>query len=125
MRIVLALLFSLTTAGAAFAQDPVKVDPAHYRVLFENSHMRVLEYRDQAGYKAPMHSHPAYMTYVTAGGKTKVMLPNGETKVNEHAGSEFACNPPTQHATENVGSTDTQEVVVEFKDAANPCSSTQ
>jgi quercetin dioxygenase-like cupin family protein len=125
MRLVLTLLFSLTTAVVTFAQDPVKVDPAHYRVLFENAHMRVLEYRDKAGYKAPMHSHPAYMTYVTAAGKTKVMLPSGEMKVNEHAGSEFACHPPTQHATENIGSTGTQEVVVEFKDAANPCSSTQ
>jgi hypothetical protein len=35
MRIVLALLFSLTTAVVTFAQDPVKVDPVHYRVLFD------------------------------------------------------------------------------------------
>jgi hypothetical protein len=57
-------VFLLTFSTILIAQDPVKVDPAHYRVLFENAHMRVLEYRDKPGDKAPMHSHPAYMTYV-------------------------------------------------------------
>jgi hypothetical protein len=122
MRIVLALLFSLTAAVVVSAQDPVKVDPAHYRVLFENAHMRVLEYRDKPSDKAPMHSHPVYMTYVTGAGKTKIVQPNGETNVEDTAGSEFACRPATQHATENVGNTPTQELLVEFKDAMNPCS---
>jgi hypothetical protein len=93
MRIALTLLFSLA-AVLAFAQDPIKVDSAHYRVLFENEHMRVLEYRDRLGSKAPMHSHPMYMTYTTGGGKTKVMLRSGETKVNGEYGQRI-CLPPS------------------------------
>jgi beta-alanine degradation protein BauB len=61
MKTLSLLLFLLTTSIIAFAQDPVKVDPMHYCVLFENAHMRVLEYRDEPGDKAPMHSHPAYI----------------------------------------------------------------
>jgi hypothetical protein len=113
MKTLSLLLFLLTTSITGFAQDAVKVDPAHYRVLFENTQMRVLEYRDKPGDKAPMHSHPAYMTYVTATGKTKIVQPNGETSVENTAGSE------------NVGNTPTQELLVEFKDANNPCSGTE
>jgi quercetin dioxygenase-like cupin family protein len=120
MRILPLLLFLSATSIIVSAQDPIKVDPAHYHVLFENAHMRVLEYRAKPGDAAPMHSHPAYMIYVTAAGRTKVTLPNGEMKIDESAGSEFECLPPTQHATENVGTTDTQELIVEFKDATDP-----
>jgi len=123
MKSLFVLLSIATTL--AFSQDPVKVDPAHYHVLFENTHMRVLEYRDQPGDKAPMHSHPVYMTYVTGAAKTKIVQPNGETNVQDTAGSEFACRPPTQHATENVGNTPTQELLIEFKDATNSCSEPQ
>ena len=125
MKAILVCSILLAVSIAASPQDPVKVDPSHYRVLFENAHIRVLEYRDKPGDKAPLHSHPAYMTYVTGAGKTKVTLPDGKASTDENAGSEFDCHPPTQHATENVGSTDTQELLVEFKGATNPCSPEQ
>ena len=28
------------------SKDPVETDPEHYRVIFENERVRVLEYRD-------------------------------------------------------------------------------
>lgn len=125
MKIEWLFLLFFTTSIAALAQDPVKVDPTHYRVLFENSHIRVLEYRDKPGDKAPMHSHPSYMTYVAGPGKTKFTRPNGSTSVDDEKSSIFECLPPTQHAMENVGTTDTQEVLIEFKDSPAPCSGTR
>jgi hypothetical protein len=122
MKAILVFSILLTVSTSASAQDPVKVDPVHYCVLFENAHMRVLEYRDKPGDKAPMHSHPSYMTYTAGPGKTKFTLPDGSTSVDEEKESLFEGLPPTQHATENVGSSDTQEVLVEFKDSTNPCS---
>jgi len=122
---ILSLLISIAAATVACAQDPVKVDPAHYRVLFENAHMRVLEYRDKPGDKAPMHSHPAYMTYVTGSGRVRDTLPNGESSVDEIVGSEFACLPPITHEGQNIGTTGIQELLVEFKDETNPCSPMQ
>jgi beta-alanine degradation protein BauB len=125
MRILPLFLFPFAVTLVVSAQDPVKVDPAHYRVLFENTHTRVLEYRDKPGDKAPMHSHPAYMTYVTGTGRFKDILPSGETSIDEIVGSKFDCRPPTTHAGQNVGNTATQELLVEFKDATNPCSGQQ
>jgi beta-alanine degradation protein BauB len=125
MRILLLLLLLPAASIVGCAQDPVRVDPVNHRGLFENEHIRVLEYRDKPGNKAPMHSHPAYMTYVTGTGKTRIVQANGESNVEDTAGSEFACLPASQHATENVGNTPSQELLVEFKDVTNPCSSTQ
>jgi beta-alanine degradation protein BauB len=121
MRIATVLLLAVLSI-VALGQDPAKVDPKHVRILFENAHMRVLEFRDRPGEKTPMHSHPAYMTYMTGPGRTKVTLPDGQTKMIESKGSDFECHPPTQHANENAGRTETQELMIEFKDAENPCS---
>ncbi len=38
--------------------DPVKVDPHHYKVEFENDRVRVLPIKYGAGEKLVMHSHP-------------------------------------------------------------------
>lgn len=40
------------------AQDPVKVDPNHYMVDFENDDVRVLRIRYAPGEKSEMHGHP-------------------------------------------------------------------
>jgi hypothetical protein len=40
------------------AADPVKVDPKHYKIEFENERVRVLRIRYGAGEKSVMHSDP-------------------------------------------------------------------
>ncbi len=35
---------SILAVVTAKAQDPVKVDPAHYKVLFNNKQVRILDY---------------------------------------------------------------------------------
>ena len=41
-KVLVASLFIVSVSVAAMAQDPVKVDPKHYKVEFENSQVRVL-----------------------------------------------------------------------------------
>jgi quercetin dioxygenase-like cupin family protein len=48
----------LLGSGAVFAQDPVKIDPGHYKVVFENASVRVLKIGYAPGAKSPMHQHP-------------------------------------------------------------------
>jgi hypothetical protein len=60
----LIIAMTLCVAQLAKAQDPVKVDPQHYKVLKETDTVRVLEYRDTAPHKVPRHSHPPYFVYV-------------------------------------------------------------
>ncbi|MGA8149381.1 MAG: hypothetical protein WB952_00270, partial [Terriglobales bacterium] len=40
------------------ADDPVKVDPKHYKVEFENDRVRVVRIKYKPGEKSVMHSHP-------------------------------------------------------------------
>jgi hypothetical protein len=44
------------------AEDPVKVDPRHYKVEFENERVRVLRIKYGPGEKSVMHSHPESIT---------------------------------------------------------------
>ena len=40
------------------AEDPVKVDPKHYTVEFENDRVRVVRIKYKPGEKSVMRSHP-------------------------------------------------------------------
>jgi hypothetical protein len=57
-RSLLLLVFVCFTTSAALAQDPVKVDPQHYKVIFENEQVRVLHIHYGPHEKSVMHSHP-------------------------------------------------------------------
>ena len=50
------LTLVLAWSGSALAQDAVKVDPAHYKVVFENESVRVLKIGYAPGGKSTMHS---------------------------------------------------------------------
>jgi hypothetical protein len=119
MKICLKIGLFLLLAADAYPQDVAKVDPQHYKVVFENSHLRVIEGRDKPGDKTPMHHHPAYLSYLDGPVKAKIALENGEVIVFG-PGNDTWCGPATTHSTENIGTTNTHEVVVEFKDF-DPC----
>ncbi len=51
---------SILVVIVAKAQDPAKVDPKHYKVLFNNQYVRILDVDQKPGEKAPMHSHPKH-----------------------------------------------------------------
>lgn len=106
----------LCLAQTTSAQDPVKVDPAHYKVIEETDTVRILEYKDEPGHKVPKHSHPPYFVYVLRDAKRlftndcvtpkTVILKAGET-IDSKVG--------VTHCEENTGYTNTHLIVVEFK----------
>ena len=58
----------------AAAQDTVQVNAKFIKVKVDNSRVRVFESVLQPGDKEEMHSHPAYVTYVVAGGKIRTTI---------------------------------------------------
>jgi len=63
-------------------QDPAKLAPQFYKIIFENGSIRVIDYRSKAGDKEPMHSHPSgAFVYFLTDMKTRTTLPDG--KVSE------------------------------------------
>src|SRR6185503_12408864 len=59
MRRVLFLTFIAMAAPMALAQDPVKVDANHYKVILENDQVRVLRIHYNPKEKSVMHEHPS------------------------------------------------------------------
>ena len=113
----LALAVSLLPLVAA-AQDPVKVDPAHYKVLLDNAAVRVLKVNVAPGAKTPMHAHPDALIIPLETGKTRFTLADGKTEDSLLTKETAAFTPAGTHAGANVGTTKVEAILVEFKTAA-------
>lgn len=107
-------MFVLWSAGA-FAQDPVKVDPAHYRVLFENPSVRILKVDVPAGGKTPMHVHPDSMVISLTASKVRFAFPDGKTQDSELAAESAMYTPAGPHSGTNTGADRVDALVIEFK----------
>jgi quercetin dioxygenase-like cupin family protein len=99
----------------AAAQDPVQVNAKFIKVKVDNSRVRVFESVLQPGDKEAMHSHPAYVTYVIAGGKIRNHLADGKTAEAELKTGDVLFREPLTHWSENIGTTPIDVLIVEVK----------
>ena len=105
-------------AGVALAQDPVKVDPAHYKVLLENASVRVLSIDYPAGATSKMHQHPDSIAIMLADAKVKFATPDGKSVDQEMANESATYTPAGIHNPTNVGAGPIKGILVEFKTPA-------
>jgi beta-alanine degradation protein BauB len=108
----------LSWSGSARAQDPVKVDSAHYKVILENASVRVLKIDYAPGGKSPMHQHPEAIVVPLSASKVQFNLPDGKSETQELAADSAMYMPAGTHSPVNVGSTRIDAILVEFKGAA-------
>jgi beta-alanine degradation protein BauB len=108
----------LAWSGSALAQDAVKVDPAHYKVVFENASVRVLKIGYAPGGKSTMHQHPDSIVIPLSPAKVRFALPDGKTQDNELANEVPQYTPADTHNPTNVGPGAVDALLVEFKTAA-------
>ena len=89
MRLLLLGILILA-AGESWGQDPVKVDPKHYRVEFENDRVRVVRVHFDPHYKSAMNSTPPRVVVVLTDEHVRITYPNG-TSAERHlkAGTAF------------------------------------
>jgi quercetin dioxygenase-like cupin family protein len=113
---ILATLMLFFITESAVAQDVVKVAPEQFKVLLENEHVRVLEFRMKPGDKQEMHTHPATVHIELTPTKVKVTYPNGKAVVLEGKQGEALWVGPVKHTVENIGNTEIHGYIVELKD---------
>ncbi|MCC7155533.1 MAG: hypothetical protein IT161_13240 [Bryobacterales bacterium] len=96
--------------------DPVKLDPKHYHVRFENEQVRVLRVKIGPGESAPLHQHslPRLVVYLTPM-DIEVTSAEGKTERVTKAAREISFAGPARHSEKNAGSGAFEVVVVEFK----------
>ena len=95
--------------------DPVKVDPRHYKVEFENERVRVGAHQYGAGEKSVMHSHPESITVFLTDAHAKFTYPDGRSEdINANAGTVQHMDAFT-HLPESLGNTPFEVIQVELK----------
>jgi quercetin dioxygenase-like cupin family protein len=117
LKAVLTTSFVALGSAAALAQDPVKVDPAHYKVVMENASVRVLSIDYAAGGKSPMHQHPDSIVIPLVASKVRFTLPDGTTQDSDLANESAMYTPAGTHSPANVGTGRINALLVEFKGA--------
>jgi len=102
--------------SAALAQDPVKVDPNHYKVEFENAQVRVLRIHYGAHEKSVMHYHPASVAVFLTDVHGKFTYPDGKSEAAEGKAGDTRWSKAGKHLPENTGDNAFDLVLVELKD---------
>jgi quercetin dioxygenase-like cupin family protein len=101
--------------GAAGAQDPAVVLADTVKVKLDNNRVRVMEASLPPGHKEKMHSHPAYVIYVLAGGKVRNHAADGTTSETNFVTGDTIYREPLTHWAENIGTTTIHLIMVELK----------
>jgi len=98
------------------ALDPLKVDPKHYKLEFENAQVRVFRVKLGPKESIPLHEHALnrVVTYLT-GQKVKVTTPDGKSELSEHQAGDVSWGGPAKHAEENLSDSPLEVLVVELK----------
>jgi quercetin dioxygenase-like cupin family protein len=95
--------------------DPMKLDPMHHSVLFENSRVRVLRTVLEPHLKGPLHEHPHYVVVYLTVLHTTMTMADGRAIDNPRQPGDVAWRDPLKHVTENIGDQQAVEIQVELK----------
>lgn len=117
MTVVVAAAMVAAVATTSRAQDPTKVDPAHYKVILDNPTVRVLRITYPAGSKSKMHKHPDAMAIGISTGNMQFTMPDGSKQDSPLQADSAMFTPATTHLPSNVGKTSMEAILVEFKSA--------
>jgi hypothetical protein len=95
--------------------DPVTTNPENYKVIFENEHVRVLEYKDKPGHMTTPHHHPNSVMYTLSSFDRVLHFGNKKVSVHKEPNEVNWLDAQT-HAGENTGNTETHVIFVELKE---------
>lgn len=98
--------------------DPTVTNPDHYRTLWENDFVRVLEYTDEPGEQTTPHDHPNSVM-VTLSDFSRRLTAGDRVFDTALSSGQAVWLPAQRHSGQNTGTTPTHSILVELKgDAA-------
>ena len=128
VTVTLLIGFAAMTTKAQAPQcktlDPVCVDPASYKVLYEDSNIRVLRYDDEPGHVVPKHTHRyPYRVYVITTVMREFISLDKKTGECQQTGQEVKltanlqlfAKPPVTHCEVNNDKAPTHLIIFEYK----------
>ncbi len=111
----LAVVFVYLAASAAMAQDPVKVDPKHHKIEFENAQVRVLRVNIGPHEKTATHEHPNSVVVFLTDSNNRVTPVGGQPREGKEKRGDVTWLAGEKHVVENMGDKPFEAVVVELK----------
>src|SRR5437899_6207120 len=114
-QILAVTVASCCLIQTGLAQDPVKLAPDKYKVIFNNDKVRVLDVRLKPGDKSPMHSHPNYIVYPFNNSTVKFTSKDGKTAEVKSKAGQCMWRNAESHAVENTGKTEVHVLNIELK----------
>ena len=104
-----------TVREMAMVEDPVKLDPKHYKVEFENDKVRTLRITYGPGEKSVMHDHPNAVAVFLTDGQGKFTYPDGRTEDINFKAGQTVWFDAVKHLPESKHDKPFQLIFVEFK----------
>jgi uncharacterized RmlC-like cupin family protein/quercetin dioxygenase-like cupin family protein len=96
--------------------DPIKIDPKHYKLEFENAQVRVLRVKIEAHGTAPMHEHSLNrVTVFLTDQEFRVKDTHGKNEIMKHRAGEAVWGTPTTHTETNLSNHPFEVVAIELK----------
>jgi uncharacterized RmlC-like cupin family protein len=97
--------------------DPLKVDPQTYKLVLENSQVRVMHVTMQPHRHVPLHQHMLNRVMVYLMDQHSSMTtPDGKTETSQHKAGDVAWGGATKHSEINLSDKPLEVLVVEVKD---------
>jgi quercetin dioxygenase-like cupin family protein len=102
-------------AGIALAQDPIKVEPKHYKLDFENDRVQVVSVHYGPHEKSSLHDHPGGVVVSITEGHLRFTDENGKVVERSAKPGEVRWYPPFKHRVENLSDTAYDAVYIGVK----------
>src|SRR2546423_15010180 len=114
-RALYLFLFLLAVTVPVMAQDPVKVDSEHYKVMVENANVRVLRIHYGPHEKSVMHYHPNSVAIPQTTGRVKFYLPGGKHEERDMVAGQAIWTPAGRQLSEKISGSEIDVILEEFK----------
>jgi hypothetical protein len=96
--------------------DPLKVDPSHYTLEFENPQVRVLRFRIEPHGETKTHAYSTdHATVFLTDQQLRIKDSSGKVDTVEHKAGEVVWETPTTQAEQNVSDKPFEAVIAEVK----------
>jgi beta-alanine degradation protein BauB len=105
----------LASAQITKAQDPVKADPQHFKVMLENEQVRVLQGHYGPHEKSAMHEVAGGVVVFVTGQHAKITFADGKVRENNAKPGEVRWTAVGKHQVENLSDRPFTIIVVELK----------
>lgn len=125
LYILVLALVPLTAISAGPAQDPLKVESAHYKLAFENESVQVVYMHYGPHEKSALHQHPAGVVVNLTDGYLRFVDQSGATQEVRAKRGEARWFPALKHKVENLSNTAYDGVYIGVKGKTAAAASSQ